>query len=80
MAIEDGVSIAALLPADTPASAVPERLELYQEVRHERGTRIQQGSRVNGMDADKRPKGESSEVFSQDVVQMLMVGMFRLQL
>ena len=56
MAIEDAVSIAQILTADTPQDEVPERLKLYESVRHERATWIQNQTRVNGMDEDKRPE------------------------
>lgn len=60
MAIEDAASIAQVLPADTPASEVPQRLKLYERIRHDRVTWVQEQTRINGMDEDKRPAGKSS--------------------
>nr|POE96974.1 fad-dependent monooxygenase ops4 [Quercus suber] len=57
IAIEDAVSLAILLQDGTPANEVPERLALYQEIRHGRGTIVQYGSRVAGNDLDKTPEG-----------------------
>ena len=55
MAIEDACSIAQLLPEGTSASDVPGRLKLYERVRHERATWVQEQTRINAMDEDKRP-------------------------
>nr|POE48777.1 fad-dependent monooxygenase ops4 [Quercus suber] len=41
----------------TPVEEIPERLALYQEIRHGRGTIVQYGSRVGGNDLDKVPEG-----------------------
>lgn len=58
MAIEDAACLATLLSSDVRAEEVPQLLALYQECRHERATMVQTASRVNGTDADKRPKGK----------------------
>lgn len=55
VAIEDAASAAQLLPQDTPASDVPDRLQLYERVRHERASWIQEQTRINALDEDKRP-------------------------
>lgn len=58
MAIEDAASIAQLLPAGTTSAEVPERLALFEKIRHERVTWVQERTRINGMDEDKRPAGK----------------------
>ena len=58
MAIEDAASVAQVLPEDTPVSNVSGRLKLYERIRHERVTYIQEQTRINGMDEYKRPAGE----------------------
>lgn len=50
IAIEDAVALGVLLGRDTPNCEIPERLKLYNEVRHERASKIQQGSRILGDD------------------------------
>ncbi|KAL3435979.1 hypothetical protein BDV09DRAFT_203682 [Aspergillus tetrazonus] len=57
VAIEDAASLAVVLPLGTPVEEIPERLRLYDEIRHERATRIQQFSRVAGQD---RTDGQST--------------------
>lgn len=42
MAIEDGLSLAAMLPGDVNKEDIPERLKLYEKARHERVTTIQE--------------------------------------
>lgn len=49
-AIEDAISIAALLPNGTPASVISERLKLYEGQRYERSHRIQEFTRLSGAD------------------------------
>ena len=39
MAIEDAASIGQLLPEATPAVDIPDRLQLYERVRHERAAK-----------------------------------------
>lgn len=56
MGIEDAASIAQILTADMSSDKVPGRLKLYESVRHERATWIQDQTRINGMDEDKRPE------------------------
>lgn len=60
IAIEDAVSLALILHDGVSASEVPERLKLYQEIRHERATTVQYGSRVSGNDVGDIPEGSSS--------------------
>jgi 2-polyprenyl-6-methoxyphenol hydroxylase-like FAD-dependent oxidoreductase len=50
-AIEDAVSLAALLPLGTSQQAIPERLQLYNKCRYERSHRIQDFTRTAGKDA-----------------------------
>lgn len=50
VAIEDAASLAVILPSGTPTSEIPERLQLYEEIRHERASRIQGYSRLAGQD------------------------------
>jgi 2-polyprenyl-6-methoxyphenol hydroxylase-like FAD-dependent oxidoreductase len=55
-AIEDGVSLGALLPRGTTVEDIRERLALYEKCRKERATNIQEASRLNSepMDVQKR--------------------------
>jgi 2-polyprenyl-6-methoxyphenol hydroxylase-like FAD-dependent oxidoreductase len=55
MAIEDAASIAQLLPEHTPAVDIPDRVQLYEQVRHERASFVQEQTRINGLNEDKRP-------------------------
>lgn len=55
MAIEDAASIGQILAPDTPAAEIPDRLKLYERVRHERASWVQEQTRINGLDEDKRP-------------------------
>ncbi|TKA50234.1 hypothetical protein B0A53_06334 [Rhodotorula sp. CCFEE 5036] len=48
-AIEDAEALAVVLPTSTPASAVPERLQLAEKIRYERATRIQSYSREKAL-------------------------------
>ncbi|OTB01184.1 hypothetical protein M426DRAFT_223073 [Hypoxylon sp. CI-4A] len=49
MAIEDGVSLAAVLPrGNTPLTEIPERLRLFETCRRERANRVQEYTRRNG--------------------------------
>ncbi|KAL4889915.1 hypothetical protein BDV59DRAFT_210032 [Aspergillus ambiguus] len=50
VAIEDAASLSVVLPWGTPLNEVPERLQLYHEIRYERASQIQQFSRVLGED------------------------------
>jgi len=50
VAIEDAASLSVLLPQDTPVEEIPERLRLYEKIRMERAHRIQDFSRVMGLD------------------------------
>ncbi|KAL4982327.1 hypothetical protein BDW68DRAFT_192236 [Aspergillus falconensis] len=50
VAIEDAASLAVVLPLGTPVAEIPARLQLYDEIRRERATRIQQFSRLAGQD------------------------------
>ena len=58
LAIEDAASIAQLLPESTSASEVSDRLQLYESIRYERVTHVQEQTRINGLDEDKRPAGK----------------------
>ncbi|KAH6853737.1 hypothetical protein B0I37DRAFT_14218 [Chaetomium sp. MPI-CAGE-AT-0009] len=49
-AIEDAAALAAVLPMGTEPVDVPERLELYEKIRHERASCIQKYSRLAGQD------------------------------
>ena len=55
MAIEDAASIGQLLSEGTPVADIPDRLQLYERVRHERASWVQEQTRINGLDEDKRP-------------------------
>ena len=55
MAIEDAGSIGQLLPETTAAADIPDRLQLYEQVRHERASFVQEQTRINGLNEDKRP-------------------------
>ena len=59
MAIEDGVSIGVMLSWGVSSREVPERVELYNEARYERGTLIQKYSRIVGGDGVKKEKEEA---------------------
>ncbi|MCJ1472618.1 hypothetical protein MMC13_001267 [Lambiella insularis] len=50
MAIEDGVSLGVMMPLGVRPDEVPQRLELYNKARYERGTMIQNYSRIVGGD------------------------------
>ncbi|KAF7193312.1 FAD-dependent monooxygenase OpS4 [Pseudocercospora fuligena] len=49
-AIEDAAALATVLPLGTTAAEVAERLALYDQIRHERATKIQTFSRLIGSD------------------------------
>lgn len=49
-AIEDAMSLAVFLPAESKASEVPERLRLYELARKERAHKVQQATRITGYD------------------------------
>ncbi|KAK3300354.1 uncharacterized protein B0H64DRAFT_437520 [Chaetomium fimeti] len=49
-AIEDAAALAAVLPKGTDPIDVPERLKMYEKIRYERATRIQEYSRLTGQD------------------------------
>jgi 2-polyprenyl-6-methoxyphenol hydroxylase-like FAD-dependent oxidoreductase len=57
MAIEDAVSIARLLPADTTTSEVEERAKLYEEIRYKRAEYVREQTRRNGLDEEERSLG-----------------------
>ncbi|KAI9872946.1 MAG: hypothetical protein M1823_008039, partial [Watsoniomyces obsoletus] len=54
MAIEDAVSLAAMLPPGTKPEEVPERLHLYNRARYDRAHMIQNFSRLVGQDEEDR--------------------------
>lgn len=47
-AMEDAVSLAAILPYGTAKEDIPERLRLYEQCRRERANKIQDGTRLSG--------------------------------
>ena len=57
MAIEDAVCIARLLPANTSASEVEERMKLYEDIRYERAEYVREQTRRNGLDEEERALG-----------------------
>jgi 2-polyprenyl-6-methoxyphenol hydroxylase-like FAD-dependent oxidoreductase len=59
-AIEDAAALAVCFPSDTPASEVPARLKLYEEIRYERANRIQEYSRMAGLDLKENVKMDST--------------------
>lgn len=61
MAIEDGAALSVVLPLGTTRDEVPERLRLYDEIRHERATRVQEVSRIIGGDDFLKKKELDSE-------------------
>lgn len=54
MAIEDGVSLAIMLPLGTSPVEVSARLQIYNQARHERSHMIQAFSRLAGQDEKDR--------------------------
>ncbi|KAL3428855.1 hypothetical protein BDV09DRAFT_181349 [Aspergillus tetrazonus] len=48
MAIEDGISLAVMLPQGVPREEVPARLKLYEYARHARVTQVQEYTRESG--------------------------------
>lgn len=60
-AMEDGAALAVVLPSGTKRGEVPERLRLYDEIRHERATKIQTYSRIIGGDDLLKKKDLDSE-------------------
>lgn len=57
--MEDAISLGVIFPANTPAAEVPERLKLYQDIRYGRASYVQNVSRLNGLNTDKKPKGRT---------------------
>ncbi|KAM3422125.1 hypothetical protein BST61_g2496 [Cercospora zeina] len=55
-AIEDAVSLATLLPTSTKVSDIPARLALYEKCRYERSHKIQEYTRIAGMDLSELAK------------------------
>lgn len=62
-AIEDAASLAVVLPRDTPREETKERLALYQRIRRNRANRIQEFSRVAGLDLKSNVKFDSQFCF-----------------
>lgn len=54
MAIEDGASLAVMLPLGTRREEIPERLQLYNQARYDRAHMIQNFSRIVGQDENER--------------------------
>lgn len=55
-AIEDAAALSVVLPLGTPKEQVAERLRLYDTIRHERATKIQEFSRLTGSDDLQKKK------------------------
>lgn len=51
-AIEDAVSLAAVLPLGTTTDDIPDRLTVYEQCRYERAHKIQEFTRTAGKDAN----------------------------
>lgn len=58
-AIEDGASLAVVLPEDTPRNEITARLQLYEKIRIKRANRLQEFSRVAGYDLKETVKFDS---------------------
>lgn len=58
MAIEDAASLCALLPRDTHREEIPERLGLYEKIRDKRAHKIQEFTRLAGVDLDDKNRGK----------------------
>ncbi|KAF2684638.1 FAD binding domain-containing protein [Lentithecium fluviatile CBS 122367] len=58
VAIEDAVALAVVLPLGTKPAEVSERLKLYQAIRIDRATKIQEHSRLAGQDLDSQAKAD----------------------
>lgn len=61
-AIEDGASLAVVLPQDTPREEIVDRLQLYEKIRIKRANRLQEFSRVAGYDLKETVKFDSSYI------------------
>lgn len=67
-AIEDGASIAALLPLGTTIEDIPARLELYEAQRYGRAHRIQAFTRLTGQDlVDGKPQNDFHDFVEYNV-------------
>ena len=62
-AIEDGASLAVVLPEDTPRDEIADRLQLYEQIRIKRANRLQEFSRVAGYDLKEHTKFDSLSPF-----------------
>jgi hypothetical protein len=62
-AIEDALSLTAVLPYGTNPEDVPERLQLYEKVRYERAHAIQQFTRLAGRDLNQQEGGKLDSMF-----------------
>lgn len=58
-AIEDAAALSTVLPLGTTKDELEERLGLYDDIRHERATRIQQYSRLIGSDNKEKEQLDS---------------------
>jgi 2-polyprenyl-6-methoxyphenol hydroxylase-like FAD-dependent oxidoreductase len=65
-AIEDAMSLSAVLPFGTRPADVPERLLLYEKIRYERAHAIQQFTRLAGRDLDQQEGGKLDSMFSSE--------------
>jgi 2-polyprenyl-6-methoxyphenol hydroxylase-like FAD-dependent oxidoreductase len=67
-AIEDALSLSAVLPFGTRPADVPERLHLYEKIRYERAHAIQQFTRLAGRDLDQQEGGKLDSMFSSEII------------
>lgn len=60
VAIEDSVALSVVLPLGTTPEEVPERLQLWEKIRYDRASNIQEFSRQAGKDlVDNKPTMDS---------------------
>lgn len=64
-AIEDATSLGVFLTPDTKPSEVPQQLKLYELARKERAHRIQQESRIFGLDLSEFQKADFDRLGSR---------------
>ena len=65
MAIEDAVTLAALLPADVRAQDISVRLELFERIRRPRVARVRETSRLMSNSEDLQMMKEYREFLSE---------------
>ncbi|KAL7270265.1 hypothetical protein RUND412_007033 [Rhizina undulata] len=54
-ALEDGVALSIVLPLGTKPEEINERLKLYEQIRYERASTVQEYTRQSGLDLDQQP-------------------------